>query len=410
MVARFLHFSPITPARHGNGLAMRASLFAEALAQLGRVDVAVVGSPLPEGEAWRPDNVTVHHIATEGRLDTRLRLISRIPDFAERLAALRAFGRPMSTVSLSAPVLVDAAKIAGSVLWDAVLVSRAHLLPLLDALPSPSPPIIVDLDDDDAVLLREWAALKSETGDHDSAAWLEAQADLVDGLIVRSKSKISVFAAASDIVAQTLASRLSLKNVTVIPNGVDTSRMERIAAFSKTMIFVGNLSYEPNVDGVIWFCTSVFPLIRDKMADARLIVAGSRPREAVRQACAAAGITLHADIEDLSPLYREASLCVVPLRSGSGSRIKILEAAVHGLPVASTSKGAQGLSAEIQDAIFVSSDDPAACARLCLDCLNDPNSALGRARKLQALVAKHHGRAAIMPRIQKLIGGLASPL
>jgi glycosyltransferase involved in cell wall biosynthesis len=406
MDARFLHFSPITPARHGNGLAMRASLFAEALAQMGRVDVVVVGSPLSEGEAWRPDNVTVHHIPTEGRLDTRLRLISRIPDFAERLAALRAFGRPMSTISLSAPVLADAAKIAGSVLWDAVLVSRAHLLPLLDALPSPSPPIIVDLDDDDAVLLREWAALKSETGDHDSAAWLEAQADLVDGLIVRSRSKISAFTCASEVVAETLASRLDLQNIAMIPNGIDTSRMNRKGALSTTMIFVGNMSYESNVDGVIWFCTSVFPLIRDTIADARLIVAGSRPTEAVRQACAAAGITLHADIEDLSPLYREASLCIVPLRSGSGSRIKILEAAVHGLPVASTSKGAQGLSAEIQDAIFVGSDDPAAFARLCVGCLSDPNSALHRAAELQALVAKHHGRAAIMPRIQELMNGL----
>jgi glycosyltransferase involved in cell wall biosynthesis len=207
-------------------------------------------------------------------------------------------------------------------------------------------------------------------------------------------------------VAQTLASRLDLQNVAIIPNGIDTSRMNRKAALSTTMIFVGNLSYEPNVDGVIWFCRSVFPLIRDTMADARLIVAGSRPTEAARQACAAAGITLHADMEDLSPLYREASLCVVPLRSGSGSRIKILEAAVHGLPVASTSKGAQGLSAEIQNAIFVGSDDPDAFARLCVGCLSDPNSALHRAAELQALVAKHHGRAAIMPRIQEMMSGL----
>jgi glycosyltransferase involved in cell wall biosynthesis len=409
MDARFLHFSPITPASYGNGLAMRASLFAEALAQIGRVDVAVIGSPLPEGETWRPENVTVHHIATEGRLDTRLRLISQIPDLAARLAALRAFERPMSTLALSAPVLADAATIAGSGPWTACLVSRANLLPLLDALPRPLPPVIVDLDDDDAVLLREWAGLKSRSSDHEGAAWLEAQADLVDGLIVRSKGKVSAFACASEVVQETLASRLALHNVVVIPNGVDTSRMEMKAAPSRTMIFVGNLSYEPNVDGVIWFCTTVFPVIRKHIEDARLIVAGSRPTDAVREACRGAAITLHADVPDLSPLYREACLCVVPLRSGSGSRIKILEAAVHGLPVASTSKGAQGLSAAIQNAIFVGGDDPDEFARLCAACLSKPESALVRAGELQALVARHHGRAAIMSRIQALVGELASP-
>jgi glycosyltransferase involved in cell wall biosynthesis len=226
---------------------------------------------------------------------------------------------------------------------------------------------------------------------------------------MRSKSNVSAFACASAIVSETLASRLALPNIVVIPNGVDTSRMQRSASSSRTMIFVGNLSYEPNVDGVIWFCRSVFPLIRETMADAQLIVAGSRPTESVRQTCTSPGIALHADVQDLAPLYREASLCVVPLRSGSGSRIKILEAAVHGLPVASTDKGAQGLSAEIQDALFVGNDDPAEFARLCVGCLSEPKSALLRAGELQALVAKHHGRTAIMSRIQELIGGLSSP-
>jgi glycosyltransferase involved in cell wall biosynthesis len=310
---------------------------------------------------------------------------------------------------LSAPVVGDAARIAGSAPYAAILLSRAHLLPLLDTLPRPLPPVIVDLDDDDAVLSREWAALKRGSGDHEGAAWLEAQADLVDSLIVRSKSKVSAFACASEIVSATLASRLALPNLNVIPNGVDTAHMERKTAFSTTMIFVGNLSYEPNVDGVTWFCRSVFPLIRETMADARLVVAGSRPTESVRQACTSPGIALHADVQDLALLYREASLCVVPLRSGSGSRIKILEAAVHGLPVASTGKGAQGLSAEIQDTLFVGSDEPAEFARLCVGCLSNPKSALLRAGELQALVAKHHGRAAIMPRIQQLFGGLTSP-
>lgn len=401
MSRRFLHFSPITPAPHGNGLAMRTSMYCEALGKVGSVDVVVIGPPPSSEMEWRCKGVSVQHIPVEGRLDTRLRLISKIADTVARVDALRAYGRPFTSISLSAPVMAEAGKIASSEPWSAILLSRAQLLPLLNVLPRPaSAPVIVDLDDDDATHWREWGSL--DTGG-EARAWLEAEADIVERLIASSSERIAVFTCASEPVAQALRSRLSLDKVVVIPNGIDTSQLEQKPSLNKTLIFVGNLSYEPNIDGVIWFTSTVFPLIRSRVNEARLVVAGSSPSEAVTTACMSPGITIYPDVPDVARLYQDASVSIVPLRFGSGSRIKILEAAVHGLPVVSTSKGAQGLGPELQDAIFLSKEGSMEFASACLDCLNNSQASLARAAQLQMLVAKHHSRADIVSRIQHLV-------
>ena len=225
----------------------------------------------------------------------------------------------------------------------------------------------------------------------------------MDSLIASSSERIATFTCSSEPVAQSLMSRLPLRNVAVIPNGIETFRLQKKSSLDKTLIFVGNLSYEPNIDGVIWFTTTVFPLIRARMGEARLVVAGSSPSEAVKKACEGPGISIYPDVRDIARLYQDASVSIVPLRFGSGSRIKILEAAVHGLPVVSTRKGAQGLGPELQDAIFISDEDSVAFASACLDCLNDSQASLARAAQLQMLVAKHHSRPDVVSRIQHLV-------
>lgn len=111
----------------------------------------------------------------------------------------------------------------------------------------------------------------------------------------------------------------------------------------RTMVFSGALDWEPNVAGLLWFADRVWGLVRERLPDATVTVAGRRPDAAVRAACRRPGITLQADVPAMAPVLAAHPLGIVPLLSGGGSRIKILEYLDAGMDVVSTLVGASGL-------------------------------------------------------------------
>jgi glycosyltransferase involved in cell wall biosynthesis len=111
-----------------------------------------------------------------------------------------------------------------------------------------------------------------------------------------------------------------------------------------TILFVGDLRYEPNVTGLMWFVDEVYPHLRRKHADVKLLIAGRAPSDAVSSLQQKGlNIEVRADAPDLKPVYEGCRAVVVPVLVGGGTRIKILEAALANRPVLSTSKGAEGL-------------------------------------------------------------------
>ncbi|MDD2499240.1 MAG: glycosyltransferase [Geobacter sp.] len=114
---------------------------------------------------------------------------------------------------------------------------------------------------------------------------------------------------------------------------------------SDTLLFVGNLGYQPNIAGLEWFVTSVFsPLIAENDR-IRLLVAGKDPNSRVKNLCTQyAQIQLIENPADIIPLYEQCGAVVVPLLTGGGTRIKILEAGLARRPIISTEIGAYGLS------------------------------------------------------------------
>lgn len=134
-------------------------------------------------------------------------------------------------------------------------------------------------------------------------------------------------------------------DVTVVPNGIDTKACRPLDPEpTREMLFVGNLAYEPNVDGILRFCDEVLPLVTRERPDVRLTIAGPEPSAIVRDLARRPGVTVTGRVPDLDPLYRRARVCLAPLRSGGGTRIKILEAMAFGRPVVSTRFGCEGLS------------------------------------------------------------------
>jgi glycosyltransferase involved in cell wall biosynthesis len=162
--------------------------------------------------------------------------------------------------------------------------------------------------------------------------WLRATVDLYDRVITVSPQD---------------AAALPGDRVVVVPNGVDTERFRPSPLPAATkMVFTGALYTAPNVDGLRWFCSDILPLIRQRVPGATLTIAGMAPPPEVRLFDRLEGVEVVADVADLRPLLASARVAVVPLRIGSGSRLKILEAMAAGRPVVSTSIGAEGLAVE----------------------------------------------------------------
>lgn len=143
-------------------------------------------------------------------------------------------------------------------------------------------------------------------------------------------------------------------DVAVVPNGVDATayRLLTSQSVAPVLLFAGRMNYHPNVDGAIFFCREIFPLIKQQIPDAKLLIVGSGPRDSV-QALASEDITVTGFVESVVPYYQQALVSVVPLRSGSGTRLKILESMALGRPVVSTTLGCEGLKVTQEENILV---------------------------------------------------------
>jgi polysaccharide biosynthesis protein PslH len=134
----------------------------------------------------------------------------------------------------------------------------------------------------------------------------------------------------------------------VIPNAADVEFLQPRTSDPPperdTVVFFGLLSTVPNIDGATYFVREIWPLIVAQRPDARCKIIGARPDESVRR-LAGPGIDVVGPVEDLRPHLAAASVVVVPLRIGGGTRLKIVEAMAMGKAIVSTSLGAEGIEA-----------------------------------------------------------------
>jgi glycosyltransferase involved in cell wall biosynthesis len=160
-------------------------------------------------------------------------------------------------------------------------------------------------------------------------------------------------------------------DIAVVPNGVDTQGYALLNGqpTKPTLLMVGTMNYQPNADGAIFFCQEVFPLIKQRLPDAKLLIVGRKPTSSV-QALASDDVTVTGSVESVIPYYQQSLASVVPLRAGGGSRLKILESMALGRPVVSTALGCEGLAVTHGENILVA-DTPADFAAQTVRLLND---------------------------------------
>ncbi len=161
-------------------------------------------------------------------------------------------------------------------------------------------------------------------------------------------------------------------NVLVLPNGADVAPLGQVvAAEPDTLIYPGALSYAANLDAMQFFLGAILPQIRAARPQTRLRITGRVSAEQRQALPQLEGVELTGFVPDIRQLIAASWAEVVPLREGSGTRLKILEALALGTPVISTSKGAEGLELERGRHLLIA-DQPASFSAATLLLLSQP--------------------------------------
>lgn len=169
--------------------------------------------------------------------------------------------------------------------------------------------------------------------------------------------------------ARILGGELPRIPVHVIPNIHEIPSAPRSETPHPSLLFIGTFTHEPNVDGVLWFAREVWPSVRAARPDTRLRIVGGNPPSAI-QALSGNGIEVTGYVPDTLPFLMESWVSVAPLRFGAGMKGKVGEAMAAGLPVVTTSFGAEGIGVVPGVHLFVA-NGPMEFAESVLNLISD---------------------------------------
>ena len=179
------------------------------------------------------------------------------------------------------------------------------------------------------------------------------------------------------------------RKISVIPTGVDVDYFQPVPGgeISNSLVFTGSMDWLPNEDAMIYFVQEIMPLIQEECPDVTLEIVGRKPGARLAALVGRhTGVRLTGWVEDVRPNLARGAVCIVPLRIGGGTRLKIFEAMAMSKAVVSTSIGAEGLPVQPDENIFLA-DTPAEFARSVVSLLHSisERKRLGEAaRKLVA--------------------------
>jgi glycosyltransferase involved in cell wall biosynthesis len=234
--------------------------------------------------------------------------------------------------------------------------------------------------------LRDWAFRRRERALFERAArvWVTSDADAA--------------------AVRELAPRAPRPNV--VPNAIDVDayssvrngsllRATGIAAGPPTLVYVGFFPYLPNTYAALELIDDILPRVAEHLPDVRLLLVGKNVETPLTRAAARdSRVILTGEVADVRPYLALADLTVIPLRIGGGTRMKILEAFAAGLPVISTTKGAEGI-ATTQNSEIAVADDPGAIVQTIVRLLRDEPARLQQAAAARCLVRERYSWDAV---------------
>ncbi len=290
---------------------------------------------------------------------------------------IRGFWGPLPVTVLNfttAAMRVELERTLAAEPFDLVQMEGVHLysyLPVIAAAPG-RPLVIADWHNIESELIRRYSENLSPLL---PTRWYASRtARLVENLEPRLLEQCHSNLVCSERERQALLARSPAARIRVVENGVavagpvpvPTARPER-----RDLVFVGSMDYHANIDAALYFAREIWPQLHQRRPDLRFVIVGSRPTPEVLALGKHAGIVVTGTVDSVGPYYENALIAVVPLRVGSGTRLKVLEAMAAGVPVISTSLGAEGL-AVTDGKHLILADTPAEFTSAVLRVASDP--------------------------------------
>ncbi|HLV34667.1 MAG TPA: glycosyltransferase [Spirillospora sp.] len=189
--------------------------------------------------------------------------------------------------------------------------------------------------------------------------------------------------------------------VYVIPNGIFVRQYEAVNARLPdlgpcALIFTGKMDYRPNVDAMLWFASDILPQVRSIMPDVRLYVVGQKPHPRLEVLRDHDHIVLTGWVPEVTPYLHAAAVYIAPLRMGSGTRLKILEAMAAGCAIVATTLAAAGLPDEARRSLMIV-DDPQQMAGAIVQLLQNAPQRAEMGAAAQAAVYRHYDWSVLIP-------------
>ncbi|MCK6624789.1 MAG: glycosyltransferase [Anaerolineae bacterium] len=333
-------------------------------------------APVPR----RSTPLRLRQMLTTSRPDMSLRLWS--PELNNRLAAILR-QQPFDVVEIEG-------------------IEMAPYLPTLEAA-QPRPLIIYDAHNAEWILQKRacLADLKNPV------RWPAAAYSWVQWQRLR-RYEAELLRRVDHTIAMSHPDKVALRDVaanvpiTVVPNGVDLTAYDEVGqVFSYDLLFTGKMDFRPNIDAVLWFGRQVLPLIQAQRPDTTFAIIGQRPHPRLEVLRDMPGVTITGYVDDVRPYLAGASVYVAPLRVGGGTRLKLLEAMIMGLPIVSTTVGAEGFPV-MHGRELILADEPEQFAQEVLALLANParRVKLGAAGRLFAQA--NYGWDTLIPQLEKV--------
>lgn len=260
-------------------------------------------------------------------------------------------------------------------------------------LPDTRAPIVLNHENVEHIILRRYCDVE-RTSAKRAYAWLEYLKMRRWEQVTCGRARVGL--ACSGLDARTLSALAPSLPIVIAPNIVDMAGDPPAAAEdSATILFQGGMDWLPNRDAVAFFASAILPRVQERLPGAKFLVAGRNPSpEFVASFAHIRGMSFTGTVSDMQPVIARATISVAPLRIGSGTRLKILEAAALGKAVVATEVGAEGLDF-VEGEEIVIADEPIQFAERVVELLGDParRRAIGAAARRRA--EQHYSLAAL---------------
>jgi glycosyltransferase involved in cell wall biosynthesis len=205
----------------------------------------------------------------------------------------------------------------------------------------------------------------------------------------------------------TLRAELPAARVAVVPNIHAAVASVAPLAGRKDLFFIGGFEHQPNVDAVQWFVSEILPAVRRELPEVAFRVVGSRPTDEVKK-LGSPGVQVAGFVADPEPFFARSRVFVSPLRYGAGMKGKIGQAMAFGLPVVTTSVGAEGMRLADGETALVA-DDPASFAAAVVRLYRDDQLWRRLSENGRSHIERHFSGQAVRGLLAELFPVVADP-